>query len=113
MNSSEKRLPSYALIPWVCAVMAILGCNALGSHALSLRKIKCLDGSGLTQVTSEAPATGNTPNPPVFLAADPSDGIQLVDPSSRRLALARRIDLFGPGVRGGEKQGRAPPVEVS
>ncbi|YCM42500.1 hypothetical protein V2O64_14410 [Verrucomicrobiaceae bacterium 227] len=112
MNSSEKKLPTYALIPWVCALVAILGCNALGPHALSLRKAKYIDGSSLSQLPSESPATGNAPNPPVFLAADPTDGFQLTDPSSRRLAVASRSDLPAPTAHGGAKQGRAPPVEV-
>ncbi|MEJ6578534.1 MAG: hypothetical protein QNL33_01250 [Akkermansiaceae bacterium] len=111
MTSSEKRLPAYVLIPWVCAVVAILGCNVLGPNALSLRKIKYLDGSSLTQVAPESPATGNAPNLPVFLAADPSDGFQLIDPSSRRLAVVSRNDLPAPSAHGGDQQGRAPPVE--
>jgi hypothetical protein len=112
MTSTEKRFPAYALIPWVCALVAVFGCNVLGANALSLRKIKYLDGSSLTQTSSEAPATGNAPNPPVFLASDPSDGFQLIDPSSRRLAVVGRIDLPESSARGGERQGRAPPVEV-
>ena len=112
MPLTEKRFPAYALIPWICALVAVFGCNVLGANALSLRKIKYLEGSSLTQTSSEAPATGNAPNPPVFLAADPSDGFQLIDPSSRRLAVSNRNDHPAPSARGGESQGRAPPVEV-
>ena len=111
MNTSEKRLPTYALIPWVCALVAMLGCNALGPHALSLRKAKFFDGSSLTQVSPESPAPGNAPNPPVFLTADPSDGFQLIDLSSRRVAVVSRSDRPSAGARGGAVRGRAPPVK--
>lgn len=111
MNPPEKRLPTYALVPWVCALVAILGCNVPGAHSLSLRKMKFLDGSSLTQVAPETPATGNAPNPPALPALDPLDGIQLIDPSSSLTAHANRTDLPTVSARGGERQGRAPPEE--
>lgn len=112
MNVPEKRLPTYALIPWICAVVAILGCNALGGHALSLRKLKCFDGSSLTQVTPDIPATGNAPIPPVFLAPDPADGVRPHNPLSTLLAIANRSNIPTTGDRKGTIRGRAPPVEV-
>jgi hypothetical protein len=101
-----------ALIPWVCALVAILGCNALGSPILPLRKMKSLDGSSLIQLSLEIPAAGNTSNSLVFLSLNPSDDSKLFDPSSRFYAIASRTDLPAANARGGEKQGRAPPVEV-
>ncbi len=108
--SDSRRVPS-ALIPWVFALVALLGCNAMTPNPVAMRKGKYLDGSSVTQVAAEGLPAGSIATPLVFLAPDPSDGIQLKGPSSSRLGIDNARANVVVGARNGEVQGRAPPVE--
>lgn len=110
MNAPEERFCPSALIPWVFALVALLGCNALAPHPGLIRKARDLDGSSLTQVSGEAPSAGAVANPVVFLAPDPTDRIHPGGPSSSLSGIDVRGD--GTPVTGwrGAVRGRAPPV---
>jgi hypothetical protein len=110
--SDNRRVPS-ALIPWVFALVALLGCNAMAPNTVAMRKGKYLDGSSVSQVSPEALPAGSISIPLVFLAPGASDGIQSDGPSSLLLGIENgRAQAMVSGRRG-EVQGRAPPVEVS
>lgn len=110
MNASDERLSPSALIPWVFALVALLGCNALAPHPGLIRKARDLDGSSLTQVSGEASAAGAVASPVVFLAPDPSDRMDLAGPSSVLSGIDVRDNQVVAGGRWGAVRGRAPPV---
>ncbi len=111
MTASDKRLVPSALIPWVFALVALFGCNALAPTPVAVRKGKYQDGSSVSQVADVALPAGNVATPLVFLAPDPSDGIQLNGLTSTRLGIENSRDSAVFSDRSGEVRGRAPPVE--
>ena len=112
MTTPHKRLVPSALIPWVFALVALFGCNALAPNPVAVRKGKYQDGSSVSQVATETLPAGGIATPLVFLAPDPADGIKLNGLSSTRLGIENSRNLAVVNVRGGEVRGRAPPAGV-
>jgi hypothetical protein len=110
MNASEERFCPSALIPWVFALVALIGCNALVPSPALARKGRDLDGSSLTQVSGESPATGNQSQAEVLLAAGDAGRVRVIAPPPCFLGIdAREVSAVIRG-GGGAVQGRAPPV---
>ena len=110
MIASRNRQVATALIPWVFALVALLGCNAMAPNAVAMRKGKYLDGSCVSQVSVETAPAGSISTPLVFLLPDPADGTRLNAPPSTRLGIDGGRSRTEDGVCGGEARGRAPPV---
>jgi hypothetical protein len=109
MNSSEERFHPSALIPWVFALVALIGCNALLPNLAQARKGRDLDGCSLTQVTGDAPAPGAQSQPGVVLAPGGSKGFKLTAPPSSWLEWdPREVPRVVSNGRG-TTRGRAPP----
>lgn len=110
MNASEERFHPSALIPWVFALVALIGCNALLPNLAQARKGRDLDGCSLTQVTGEAPAPGAHSQPGLALAPGGSGSYKPTAPPASLLELDLRE--FAPVVSNarGISRGRAPPV---
>lgn len=110
MNATEERFSPSALIPWVIALVALIGCGALLPNPAPLRKSKDLDGTCLTQVSGEAQAKGPQAQAGIHLAPAGCGRLQLAAPASWHVGLADLDRPFaGRGGRG-EVQGRAPPL---
>lgn len=109
MNASEERFHPSALIPWVFALVALIGCNALLPNLAQARKGRDLDGCSLTQVTGDCPAPGAEPQPGVVLALHGQGRFKMTAPPSSWLEMDLRETLRV--VRGGPGtvRGRAPP----
>jgi len=109
MSTSVNRTVRTALIPWVFAIVALFGLNALApDHSLS-KKSDSPDEIGLSQLPQNAQTPGRIFNPHVFLEHAPSDRIGFLNSSSLFLCIETRRDhplLQSPG---GAVQGRAPP----
>ena len=110
--SDNRRVPT-ALIPWVFALVALLGCNAMSPNPVGMRKGKYLEGSSVSQVSGSVLPAGSISTPLVFLETNPSDWIKLNGPSSSRLGINNARTQSVVSGRGGAVQGRAPPVELS
>lgn len=110
MNAPEERFLPCALIPWVFALVALMGCNALLPNLAQARKGRDLDGCSLTQVTGDCPAAGAQSQPEPVLARHGQDHFKLTAPPSSLLEMdlreVPRVVLSGRGT----PQGRAPPV---
>ena len=113
MKSSEDRFCPSALIPWIFALVALLGCNSLIPHLTASRKGRSDDGSSLTQVAVECSLAGAVANPLVFLAPDPTERARVSGPPAQFLGIDARRDPIVVRVWGGAVLGRAPPVEWS
>lgn len=109
MNASEERFHPSALIPWVLALVALIGCNALLPNLAQARKGRDLDGCSLTQVTGDAPAPGAQSQPGVVLAPGSTRNFKLTAPPSSLLEMDPREVLRVIRNGSGAAQGRAPP----
>ena len=109
MKSPEERFHPSALIPWVFALVALIGCNALLPNLAQARKGRDLDGCSLTQVTGDCSAPGVQSQPRVVLAPHGHGRFKLTVQSSSFLELD--LDEVHDEVRNGRgtAQGRAPP----
>jgi hypothetical protein len=110
MNASEERFCPSALIPWVFALVALIGCNALAAGPALARKGRDLDGSTLTQMSGESPATGAQAQAAVFVDSGDAGRLRVIAPGWIFLGVdAREAFVVTHGGRGAV-QGRAPPV---
>lgn len=113
MTTLRPKAHPHALIPWVLALVAILGCNALASQKVTLRKSAQINGSSATQVADE----GGQPTAPdrcqLGLTNGSPDGSTLRAPAAQRIAIAPRSGRIELARRGGAIQGRAPPFGAS
>jgi hypothetical protein len=109
MNASEERFHPSALIPWVFALVALIGCNALLPNVAQARKGRDLDGCSLTQVTGDAPAPGAQSQPGVLLAPGGTGNFKLTAPPSSLLEMDLREAPRVVRRDRGTAQGRAPP----
>ena len=109
MSSSTNRTVRAALIPWVIALVALFGWNALVPDLSNSKKNDSPDEIGLSQIAHNAHATGRTFNPHVFLEPSTSDGIGFLKSSSLFLCIEARRDQPALQSTRGAVQGRAPP----
>ncbi len=112
MNASDDRIRHSALIPWVFALVALFGCNAMIPHAVSARKGKDKDGSCVTQIAGDASSKETVSNPQVLLAPGPSEAIQSKGLPATLLGIDRGRDQTAPNTWRGGVRGRAPPMEA-
>ena len=110
MNASEERFHPSALIPWVLALVALIGCNALLPNLAQARKGRDLDGCSLTQVTGDCPAPGAQSQPGVVLAPGSTGNFKLTAPPSSLLEMDLRGEARVIREARGTARGRAPPV---
>lgn len=109
MNSSEERFHPSALIPWVFALVALIGCNALLPNVAQSRKGRDLDVCSLTQATGDNTAPGSQSQPGMLLAPGGTCGFKLTAPPSRRLEIDPREAPRAVSNGRGTTRGRAPP----
>lgn len=110
MRTDEKRPQLDALIPWVFALVALLGLNALcGDYARS-RRNEAADGVGLSLECKNLETAGRVSNPLVLDPPSPDFETAKLDPG---VPLARPEivdDVEAATMRRGAVQGRAPPA---
>ena len=110
MNAPEERFHPSALIPWVFALVALIGCNALLPNLAQARKGRDLDSCSLTQVTGDTPAPGAQSQPGVVLAPGGTGNFKLTAPPASLLEVDLREVARVVSKARGTAQGRAPPV---
>ncbi|MBK1831733.1 hypothetical protein JIN77_13440 [Verrucomicrobiaceae bacterium R5-34] len=109
MTTLRSKAHPHALIPWVLAVVALLGCNALASTKVSLRKSSQVNGGSVTQLsTNESPSTSPDRDFPGLMACTAS-GVSLRAPVVQRTDLSSHQRPFVVTRRGSAVYGRAPP----
>jgi hypothetical protein len=97
------------MIPWVFALLVLLGWSAVGGDRVLVRKNPCQDGAGLSQLADDLQAPRGVVNSTPFVGSTP-DPFKAVDLSSLLLGIEVLREVPVVGNRGGAVQGRAPPV---
>jgi hypothetical protein len=111
MSRFEARQLSCAWIPWVIAVVAMLGLNGLAPElAVSMRKAAA-DEIKSSQIAHPAHLAGRALNFPI--SSDPSPfGTGLISPPGFFLGIEGSGERPVVEVLAGAGHGRAPPVAV-
>jgi hypothetical protein len=110
MDFPDHRPLRTAWIPWVFALVALFGVNALVPDQSRSRRNETAEEIGISQLADNAQAPGRITHPLVFLIPDLSNQSGFPCASSSILHIETHRDL--PVVRSleGAVQGRAPPV---
>jgi hypothetical protein len=111
MNSPDHRHVRTAWIPWVAALVALLGLNVLVPADSHSRRSETADEIGLSQQADNAQPAGRIFNPLVTLAPGSSGEIGFLTASSSLLCLENRRDRPASQSPEGAVRGRAPPVK--
>lgn len=111
MSLPEHKTIRTTLIPWIVAIVALLGLNALASVHRFTKKDESSHKSAISELSDEIQARGGVSDPLVFIepavqeeAAPSEAGIPV--PQVRVPGV-----LMETGVRAGGVQGRAPPEQ--
>lgn len=109
MTLEETRTPRNAWIPWVLALVALLGLNAICGDYTRARRDESPDGVGLSLAAKDNGSVGRMVDPVVLAPPGP----RLEAPSN--VVVAVRMGRIADGdaapstLRRGAMQGRAPP----
>jgi hypothetical protein len=109
MSRVESRPLHGALIPWVIALVAMLGLNSLAPELARSARRDAPDGIKPTELAQQTPA-GRILN--LQISADPSplNGIRFRSPAGVFLSIECRVDAPVAQSFAGAVRGRAPPA---
>jgi hypothetical protein len=110
MDSMDHRPLRTAWIPWVIALVALFGVNALIPDQSRSRRNETSEEIGISQLADNAQAPGRITHPLIFLIPDFSGKSGFLSASSSILHIETRRDLPAVQSLEGAVQGRAPPV---
>lgn len=106
----ETRAHRIAWIPWVLALVALLGLNSVYREDSRVRRNDPIDGIGLSLASQDPEMAGRVSNPLVPGPPAPLIDTTSHDPGETFVKLeAGRIVVLA-SLRHGAVQGRAPPV---
>ena len=112
MTSSDHRPFRTALIPWVIALVALFGLNALAPIFSITKKSECPEGVGLSQLADDGQIPGRVTSPLVYLDPPAADGTRFHGIAWVLRRIETRRDHPVAQALGGAIRGRAPPEKA-
>lgn len=111
MTTVDHRSYHSVLIPWVIALVTLIGWNA--SFILDHTRVKKAFSSGkieLSQLVDDTKPSGRISTPQISLASQPTNETNLLGASSRLVLIEKRGDQSALRSSKGVIKSRAPPV---
>jgi hypothetical protein len=99
-----------AWIPWVFALVALFGVNALVPDHSRSRRHETSDEIGISQVADNSQSPGRTFQPLVLLSPDSAHLLGFLNPTSSYLRIGAIGEIPVAQTLDGTAQGRAPPA---
>lgn len=109
MNSPENRQLRTVLIPWVIALVALFGVNALIPDQSRSRRSEAPDEIGISQLADNAQTPGRPMHPLVYLTPDFLNQFGFFNSFSSIHHIETRRQMPVVQSPEGAVQGRAPP----
>jgi hypothetical protein len=98
------------MIPWVVALVALFGLNALAPGCFNTKKSESPEGIGLCQPADEVAIPARVSNPLVYCEPSPSDRARFLALFLGLLRIETHRDQPAVEALEGAPQGRAPPA---
>jgi hypothetical protein len=111
MMDEELRQHRIAWIPWVLALVALLGANALIRDDCSTRRNDTDDTVGISVAAKDLGSLGRASDPMILGPSAPIDTV-CHDPGSKFVKLETGKDSKPASSRHGASRGRAPPLDA-
>ena len=108
MHIPEDRSIRTALIPWVMALVALIGLSSIALDYSRARKSSSLGEAGVTQMAENPAAPGQMAHPLVFVSPESFREAAILSSRLLRMEVLRVEPLISS--HAGAPQGRAPPV---
>lgn len=112
MSSSDHRPIRTALIPWVIALVALFGLNALVPIFSITKKSECPEGVRLSQLADDGQIPGRVTSPLVYLEPPPANGARFHGSAWVLRRIETRRDQPVVQTLDGAVRGRAPPAKA-
>lgn len=109
MRIEESRQHHIAWIPWVLALVALLGVDAVGKQTSQGRLNDTADELGMSVCAKAGGTTGRAADPVVLGAPVPLIDTAILNPECTFLKLQTAENLIQESQRQGWVRGRAPP----
>jgi hypothetical protein len=110
MTTADHRPIRTVLIPWVIALVTLVGWHAFMPDQARVRKTGSSGEMELSQLADDAAPLGRIAAPQVFITFRPTDGTSHLLASSRLVLIENRRDQPAFRSREGAVRGRAPPA---
>jgi len=112
MATFDHRPYRTALIPWVIAMVTLIGLNALVPDHARARKIQSSGELELSQLAEDAQLPGRISHSQAFPVPHPADGAGTLSSSSRLVLIEKRREQPTFRFEEGAIRGRAPPARL-
>jgi hypothetical protein len=112
MIASDHRTGNRTMIPWVLALVALIGINALVSAHSRGRMREVSEEIGLSQIADDAQSLARVSSPLILFSPRHSEAVGGFGLSSKLLLIGNsRVDSVATSLEGAV-HGRAPPGEI-
>lgn len=111
MPLPENKTIRVAMIPWVMAIIALIGLNALASVHRFTKKQESGHESAISELSDEAQTRGRMADPLVYIEPTTATEGKPAGPGTHVPHVDPHAGVIDSDFKGGRVRGRAPPLQ--
>ncbi len=112
MSLPENKTLRVAVIPWVMAIIALVGLNALASVHRFTKKQESSHESSISEISDDLQTRGRISDPLVFIEPDTEEETKPVVSNILIPLILPEPVVIDTGFKAGVVRGRAPPAQA-